>query len=149
MVEFLLGLVGILLIILALDLVARIVYADLDSMLDARSDVATDLVSGLAGTAVYADDQSYSPGTAFSADLLAALRYQELERTLEDYPPAPGHANGFDVVAAGDPLSQIIGEHPPAQNLPVGSTLFSRILGKDHVQIDNAVWMPPMDDLME
>jgi hypothetical protein len=147
MVEFLLGLVGILVIVLSLELMSSIVVEDFDAMYDARTEVARSLVNGSSGSADSSASQSYGASALFYNMLLEDIQYDRIKDTQSTYPPRYEEVNGFDVLAVGDPLSDMVGVVVPA-SVPVQSQFLRNALGRSRVRKSNAVWMPPWDDLM-
>lgn len=147
MVEFLLGLIGILILILSLDLIARFVREDFDAMIGARTELANNLVGGSRGNTAYGTSQSYGSSSLFYNQLVNNIEFPEIDAAQQEFPPRYTDVNGFEVVAEGDPMSEIVGVVVPA-SVSVESSMFSQALGRDRVRKVNAVWMPPWDDLM-
>lgn len=147
MVELLLGLIGIAVILLSLDLVAHVVVDDHDSMLDVRSEVARSLVGGGTENGAPAQSQSYAASVVFYSMLLDDIRYDETKELQEQYPPRSEDVNGFEIVAVGDPLSEMVGLVSPV-TIPVENEFLRRALGRDQIRKVNAVWVPSWSDLM-
>ncbi|MBN2685486.1 MAG: hypothetical protein JXR40_09430 [Pontiellaceae bacterium] len=149
MVEFLLGLIGILVIVLSLELMSSFVVEDFDAMYDARTEVARSLVynSGGAVDGSTANSQSYASSVLFYHMLLDDIKYDRTKSLQGTYPPRDEEVNGFDIVAVGDPLSDFVGVVVPA-SVPVQTDFLRKALGRNSVRKVNAVWVPPWDDLM-
>lgn len=143
MIEFLLGLVGIMVIVLGMELISSVVVRDFSVMCYARGEVALALVNGFDGSAGSPDSQSYGVSSLFLDD----IQYDRMKDLQSTYPPRFEDVNGFDVLAEGDPLSDMVGVVVPV-SVPVESEFLRNALGRDSVRKINAVWMPPWDDLM-
>lgn len=147
MVEFLLGLTGIIVILMALNLAASIVYNDFNTIYSAREEVADNLVAGVVSSSAYNENQSYDPSTSIEALREAIIEDSEYDTFIEDY--STGTPDGFAFLSEGsDPLSNMTGVQK-SSSIDVTAPLFQRILGRASVNINNAVWMPPWEDLMQ
>ena len=147
MVEFLLGLTGIMVILMALNLAASIVYNDFITIYSAREEVADNLVAGVVSSSAYGTSQSYDATTTVDALRQAIVDDSGYENFIEDY--STGTRDGFAFLSDGaDPLATMTGSQK-SSSIDVTAPLFQRILGRSHVNINNAVWMPPWDDLMQ
>ncbi|MBN2703463.1 MAG: hypothetical protein JXR23_04555 [Pontiellaceae bacterium] len=149
MVEFLLGLIGILVIVLSLELMSSFVVEDFDSMYDVRTEAARSLVYNSGGTVdgSTANSQSYASSVLFYHTLLDDIQYDRMKSLQSTYPPRHEEVNGFDIVAVGDPLSDLVGVASPA-SVPVQTSFMRKALGRDRIRKVNSVWVPPWDDLM-
>ena len=145
MAEFLVGLVGIVILVLGLNLVMQIVLADFDSLIGSRDEVAESLTLGTSGMA-YDGAGAYQPQGRFFDRLQENIRYGvEYTDYLEGYKQTPS-ADGFAPVASSDPLADVVGARG-ATTIPIESDIMQNMIGT-RIQINNAVWMPTWDDLM-
>lgn len=145
MVEFLVGLVGILFLMLGLHQIAVIVHEDFDSLIGSRQEVAEALVQGSRGTASYSANNTYNPAGDFYGQLRGNILYDdEYGDMLAQYQHAE-RKNGFEPLE-GDPLSDMVGVEG-GRTIHVESGLMRRLVGAG-IRIDNQVWMPPWTDLM-
>ena len=144
MVEFLLGIVGIVFILLGLELISNMVTDDFDSMINVREKVAEAMVNGTTES-TSGLSQSDSSSAEFYTEMLRGIKYSSFEgiEATSRYP----NINGFDAVAAGNPLSEMAGQVETVA-VPVESTMLQTLLGMNYIRKDNSVWMPPWDDLM-
>ena len=144
MIEFLVGLVGILVLILALNQIAIIVDSDMTNILNARMDVAEDLIN----SSISRPNPTYDP----------ALSYTELDRNINvnsdgryagiqsDYAQS-ARDDGFQYLRNGtDPLDQMMGSEK-GHSVQVQSRLLQDTFGRSSISLRHAVWMPPWDDL--
>lgn len=148
MIEFMMGLVGIVILLLGLDLVAHIVSLDFETIYNARIDVAEDLISG-STTAVGASGAGYDPSD--SLGVLNANINGNSSGAYENYQgtyPQMARTDGFAFLAQNsDPLDQNMVGSEKGSSIDITSTLMRQILGRSSINIDNAVWMPPLGDL--
>ena len=145
MIEFLLGLVGIIFLMLGLHQMALIVHEDFDSLIGSRQEVAEIVARSGGGSASFPDSGVYRPAGQFYGTLLGNILYQEgYIQTLEAFQRSDRN-DGFEPVTA-DPLSRMIGVRG-GSNIEVESSLMRKLIG-DSIRIDNQVWMPPWDDLL-
>lgn len=149
MVEFLLGLIGILVIVLSLELIASFVVEDFDVMQDVRAEVARSLVGGVDNSEEVPSggSQSYTSAMIFYSTLLEDIRHDRTKEIQSTYPPRYEEVNGFDIVAMGDPVSDLVGIVHSA-SVPVQTEFLRNALGRNRIRKVNAVWVPPWDDLM-
>ncbi|NLX24661.1 MAG: hypothetical protein GXY61_01695 [Lentisphaerae bacterium] len=145
MVEFLLGLIGILVIVLSLELIASFVVEDFDVMQDVRAEVARSLVDGVDSSGDV--PLLYRSETFFYSGLLNDIKYDRTKELQDTYPPRYEDVNGFDIVAMGNPISDLVGIVASA-SVPVQTEFLRKALGRDRIRKVNAVWVPPWDDLM-
>ncbi len=149
MVEFLLGLIGILVIVLSLELISSFVVEDFNVMRAARAEVARSLVDGVDDSVELPSDvsQSYRSSMIFYSTLLEDIKYDQIKKFQDAYPPRYEDVNGFDIVAMGDPVSDLVGSVHSA-SVPVQSEFLRKALGRNSIRKVNSVWVPPWDDLM-
>lgn len=145
MVEFLLGLIGILVIVLSLELISSFVVEDFDVMQNVRTQVARSLVDGLDSSGDV--PPLYRSEAFFYSGLLNDIKYDRTKELQSSYPSRYEEVNGFDIVAMGDPLSDLVGMVVPA-SVPVQTEFLRKALGRNNIRKVNAVWVPPWDDLM-
>ena len=145
MVEFLLGLVGIVILLLGLNQVAMIVYNDFNTITSAREEVADRLMNQSAGTTSVGSDvynmssvEEYMRPALNPDDLLV----QELDR----YPSE--RENQFNFLWENHNPLQEMTSSEKSSTIAVTSPLFQRVIGRSKVQINNAVYMPPWEDLL-
>lgn len=144
MVEFLVGLLGILVLVLALSQIATIVNHDMDSILNARMDVAEDLLNSSSSR----PNPTYDP----------AASYAELNQNINvnadgayagfraDYPQT-ARDDGFQYLRSGtDPLDTMMGSQK-GHSVQVESKLMQDVFGRSSISLRHEVWMPPWDDL--
>ena len=147
MIEFMMGLVGIVILLLGLELVAHVAVMDFEDVFNARTDVAEDLVNG-----AYS-----SPGSSASgfnpSDSIGVLDVNingNSGGAYEDYQaayPQSARPDGFAFLAqGGNPLDQMAGSDKGGR-IAITSPLMQQILGRSSIRVENAVWMPPLGDL--
>lgn len=144
MIEMLLGLVGIMVLILGIDLIANIVYYDFTTIYSAREEVADNLMAYSAGTSGGSSTYNFD---AVDDDFEQALNPGgDLEGELSAYPG--GRENAFEFLWTGEnPLSELAGSEK-ASSTPITSTWMQRVTGRSSVSIQNAIYMPPWEDLL-
>lgn len=144
MVEFLVGLVGVVFLVLGLHQIMQIVVFDLDSLIGSRDEVAEALTTGSGGTS-YDASGAYSPDAGFYNLLRGSLAYDnEYAYYFDNYKETPS-VDGFETLD-GNPLEGVVGAEG-GHTIPVESPLMRQLLGSG-IRIENSVWMPVWDDLM-
>ncbi len=145
MVEFLVGLVGVLLLVVGMYQIVVIVDRDFDSLIGSREEVAEQLTGtgGSSGGASYGDASSYEVPGDFYGEFLGTIQYHDEYQDLLDLQADP--IDGYEPVAS-DPMRDMIGSEG-GSSIPVESGMLRRFLGSEIV-IRNEVWMPSWDDLM-
>jgi hypothetical protein len=145
LIEFLLGLVAIMILVLGINLIAGTVYNDFITIYSAREEVADSLVSESAGTSGGSSTYDFSTLKQEFTDALNPSG--TLESKLDEYPG--DRENQFDFLWEGDdPLEDLVGSQITSTT-PITSPFFQKILGRNSVVIQNAIYMPPWHDLME
>ncbi|MCF7849211.1 MAG: hypothetical protein K9M45_10190 [Kiritimatiellales bacterium] len=147
MIEFMIGLIGIMILLLALNQVASIVYNDFKTIYSAREEVADKLVDMQPGSASYDESQSYDPSPSIDELAINISGEGSYENFLGSYPS--DRPDGFGFLWSGeDPLRNMTGSQKSSA-IAVTAPLFKKLLGRDSIKINNAAWMPPWDDLMQ
>ena len=145
MVEFLIGLVGLLFIMLGLFQMVIVVDEDFDSLIGAREQVARQLTGTGGASADYSTATQYEAQGGFYNQFLDNIQYTDAYTralALQDDP-----RDGFEVAAEGDIMSTMVG-FEDGQAIDVESAMLGRVIG-DRIRTRNMVWMPPWDDLMD
>lgn len=143
MVELLLGLVSIMVLLLGIELIARIVYYDFITIYSAREEVAADLMAQSTGTS---GTSTYDWDTVDQLFEDALNNNNTLQSKLDEYPG--DRENAFDFLWDGDnPLQEMIGSER-ASSTPVTSPVLQDLIGRSSVNIENAIYMPPWEDLL-
>lgn len=144
MLEFLIGLVGIMVLILALNQVAALVSHDFESILNARMDVAEDLLS----SSYSPPPGAYDPRASY-AELNQNINVNSdgnYVRFLSEYPQG-AREDGFGYLHSGtDPLDKMVGAEQES-SVQVESSLMQKVFGRGSINLMHEVWMPPWDDL--
>jgi hypothetical protein len=144
MIEFMVGLVGILVLVLALSHVATLVNDDFESILNARMDVAEDLLASSYST----PEQSYDPRGSYD-ELNRNVNINssgDYERFQADYPQRV-RDDGFEYLRNGqDPLSVMSGSSK-SSSVQIDSALMQDVFGRSSLRLSHEAWMPPWDDL--
>ena len=144
MVEFMIGLVGILVLVLGLNQIATIVSYDFESILNARMDVAEDLLASSYST----PDGSYDPVASY-AELNQNINVGAdgaYARFQENY-PQDDRNDGFEYLRSGEePLGIMMGSEK-GHSVEIESRLMQKVLGRSAISLSHEVWMPPWDDL--
>lgn len=144
MIEFLLGLVAIMMLLLGVNLIATIVYYDFTTIYSAREDVADRLIARSAATS--GGSSAYDFGT-LDEQFQVALDSDALKGQLDEYPA--DRENQFDFVwGESNPLQDMVGSERGSSS-PITSPLMQKVLGRSSITINNAVYMPPWEDLLE
>ncbi|MDF7801610.1 hypothetical protein P4C99_19185 [Pontiellaceae bacterium B1224] len=145
MIEFLLGLVAILILLLGINQIATIVYYDFTTIYSAREQVADSLMDQVAGSAGSSSDYDFSSlSTLFTTALNPS---DDLHSQLDAYPGDRDNQFSF-LWGDSDPLQDMVGAEKGSSS-PVTSSLMQEILGRSSITINNAVYMPPWEDLLE
>ena len=145
MIEFMLGLVAIMILLMGLNQVASIVFNDFETIISAREQVADDLMDGAAGTDSVGSD--IYDIDAIEGELQESMNPDgDLEDELENYPS--GRENQFSFLWEGDNPLQEMTSSEKSSSIDVTAPLLRKILGRSTVQINNAVYMPPWEDLL-
>lgn len=144
MVEMLLGLVAIMVLLLGIDLIANIVYYDFTTIYSAREEVADSLIAESAGTSGGSSSYDFD---AVRGDFMDAVNPSG--GLLSQLKLFPGdRENQFDFMWDGsNPLEDLVGAEK-GSSTPVTSPLMRKIVGRSSLSINNAVYMPPWEDLM-
>ncbi len=144
MVEFMIGLVGILVLVLGLNQIATIVSHDFESILNARMDVAEDLLASSYST----PDGSYDPESSY-AELNQNINENAdgaYARFQENY-PQKDRSDGFEYLRSGEePLTIMMGSEK-GHSVEIESRLMQKVLGRSVISLRHEIWMPPWDDL--
>lgn len=144
MVEFLVGLVGVLVLILGLSQIGTIVAYDFESILNARMDVAEDLIA----SSYSSPPDVYDPATSY-AELnqnINANADGAYEGFQDDYPQS-ARTDGFGYLRNGqEPLDTMVGAEK-GRSIEIESRLMQKVLGRSSILLKHEVWMPPWDDL--
>jgi len=144
MIEFLIGLVAIIILMLGINQIASIVYNDFTTIYSAREEVADGLMSYAAGTSSGSDLYEFgSLGEDFS---LAINPQNALSDQLDSYPAERENQFAF-VWDNSNPLQDLTGSEK-GSTIPVSSSFFQRMIGRSSITINNAVYMPPWEDLL-
>ena len=145
MVEFMLGLVSVMVLILGINQIASIVYYDFITIYSAREEVADALINQSAGTATGSSVYDFS---SLEEEFKTALNNNgDLQSKLDEYPT--DRSNQFEFLWTGDdPLEDLTGSQK-ASTIPVTSSLFQKVIGRGSITIDNGVYMPPWEDLLK
>lgn len=144
MIELLVGLVGILVLVLALSHVATLVNDDFESILNARMDVAEDMLA----SSYSRPEQSYDPRASY-AELNRNININssgDYEGFQSSYPQS-ARDDGFEYLRSGqDPLNVMSGSKK-SSSVQVESALMQEVFGRSSIRLEHEVWMPPWDDL--
>jgi hypothetical protein len=149
MVEFLLGLVGVMVLILGFNLIARVVNADFDVVIATRADVAQSIYDNASSGSL--PGSSFSGGSFFST-LAGNIAYEggggSYSDYLESYDPSD-RPDGYSFLATGeDPIDQNVAGSigiATVSNIP---DFLRKLLGKSSISFESSVAMPYWDDLM-
>ena len=134
MVEFLLGLVSIIILLLGINQIASIVYYDFITIYSAREEVADKLINGSAGTS--GGSSVYDFGSLDEEFNQAINPDGQLEDQLALYPG--NRENQFDFLwQNNNPLQDLTGSEK-GSTIPVTSRLFQRMIGRSSVSINCA-----------
>lgn len=145
MIEFLLGLVAIMILLLGINQIATIVYYDFTTIYSAREEVADNLMDQVAGSAGASSDYDFG---SLSEQFSTALNpSDDLSSQLDAYPGERDNQFSF-VWGESDPLQDMVGAEKGSSS-PVTSTLMQKVLGRTAININNAVYMPPWENLLE
>ena len=145
MIEFLVGLVGILVLVLALSQITTIVDSDMTSMLNARMDVAEDLIN----SSISRPPPVYDPAASYDVldqniNVNANGAYAEFQQNYSQ----SARADGFEYLRNGtDPLDAMMGSQK-GHTVEVESELMRSVFGRSSISLRHEVWMPPWDDLL-
>jgi len=144
MIEFLLGLVAIVILMLGINQIAAIVHFDFTTIYSAREEVAEKLMDQVAGSAGSSSEYDFG---SLQERFSTALNSDEMNSQLNAY---PGNRNNQFSFAweNSNPLQDMIGAQKGSSS-PVTSSLMQDILGRNSITINNAVYMPPWEDLLE
>ncbi|WP_372797887.1 hypothetical protein [Pontiella sp.] len=143
LIEFMLGLVGIMVLVLGINLIAGIVDNDFTTILSAREAVADSLINQSSGSA--GGSSTYDFDSLEDQFIEALNPSSELKSWLEAYPG--DRENQFEFLWEGDnPLQDLVGSEI-SSSTPVTSPLFQKVIGRTAVTINNAAYMPPWEDL--
>jgi len=144
MVEFMIGLVGILVLVLGLNQIATIVSNDFESILNARMDVAEDLLASSYST----PDGSYDPEASYTElNQNINVGADGAYATFQENYPQQDRNDGFEYLRGGqDPLDTMVGSEK-GHSVEIESRLMQKVLGRSAISLSHEVWMPPWDDL--
>lgn len=144
LIELLLGLVGIMVLMMGIELIASIVYNDFITIYSAREEVAEWLVDASAGTSGGSSTYDWDSVEELFTDALNPSG--ELYDWMDTYPG--DRDNQFDFVSDGEsPLEDLVGSERSSSTY-ITSELLQKVLGRSSVSVDNAVYMPPWKDLL-
>lgn len=142
--ELLLGLVGIMVLMMALELIASVVYTDFITIYSAREEVGEWLVEESSGTSSGSSTYDWDSVEELFSDALNPSG--ETYEWLDSYPG--DRDNQFDFLSDGEsPLEDLVGTEQ-SSSTDITSELMQKILGRTEVTVDNAVYMPPWEDLL-
>lgn len=144
MVEFLIGLVGLLVLMLGLFQLVGFVDEDFESLLGSREQVARTLTgrssgggASASGAATYQDEGFYDYFQEF-------IRYEDYSAYMEPYVLS---RVGFEAAVDDDPMDTMVG-FEDGKSVDVESGLMRRVMG-ERMTVRNEVWMPSWDDLLQ
>lgn len=145
MIEFLLGLVAIMILVLGINQIATIVYYDFTTIYSAREEVADNLMDQVAGSSGGSSEYEFD---SLQEQFSTALNPNDDLHSQLDYYPGERN-NQFDFLwGTSNPLQDLVGAEKGSSS-PVTSSLMQTILGKNSITINNAVYMPPWEDLLD
>jgi len=143
MVEFMVGLIGILMLILGLSYIGRFVAIDCANFLDVRMAVAEDMRISRPSSA----NGVYNPNMSYSC-LGQNINRDSLYSSLRGRYPQQERLDRFDFLSGGDdPLQTMIGSKK-GESIPITSPLMQKMLGRKKVSPYQEFWMPMWDDLL-
>jgi hypothetical protein len=145
MVEFMLGLVTIMILLMGLNQIAAIVFYDFTTVISAREEVADHLISKAAGTdAVGSDIYNFNSIESFFQSSINPD--DELSSEMSSDPS--GRGNQFSFLWEGNNPLQEMTSSDKSATIAVTAPLFQRVIGRSTVQINNAVYMPPWESYL-
>jgi len=145
MLEFMMGLVAIMILVMGLNQIASIVYYDFTTIVSAREAVADDLISHAAGTEAVGGD-IYNFETVRSFFQTGINPEEELSSELASYPS--GRENAFDFLWNNNNPLQEMTSSEKSSTIPVTAPLFQKVIGRSSIQIGNSVYMPPWESYL-
>lgn len=144
MIEFMLGLVAIMVLLLGIDLIANVVHYDFLTIYSAREEVADDLLDKSAGTSGGSSTYDFDSLKNQFKDALNPTG--DLKDQLALFPG--DRENQLDFLWEGsNPLQDLVGAEK-GSSTPVSSPLMRKVVGRSSISIHNAVYMPPWEDLL-
>lgn len=143
MVEFLIGLVGVMLLLLGLNQIAAIVYQDFITIYSAREEVADHLMTLNPGNG---QDSVYDMASLEEEFETAINPGSALSSQLGLYPS--DRSNQFDFLWEERNPLQELSSSEKGSSIAISAPILQRITGRGALQINNAVYMPPWEDLM-
>lgn len=144
MIEFLLGLVAIVILMLGINLIASIVHFDFLTIYSAREEVADKLMDQVAGSAGSSSEYDFG---SLQEQFSTALNSGEMNSQLDAYPGERNNQFSF-IWENSNPLQDVIGAEKSSSS-PVTSSLMQKVLGRTTININNGAYMPPWEDLLE
>ena len=142
LIEFMVGLIGIIVLVLGLSYIGRFVAIDCKNFLEVRTDVADDMLAsrGSAPNGMYDPAGSY---LYLSQNINQNNNYSSLRSRY----PQQTRADRFGFLSGGnDPLRVMIGSGK-GEEVPITSPLMQRMLGRTKISPYQEFWMPMWDDL--
>jgi len=142
-VEFMVGLIGILILILGLSYIARFVSIDCKNFLEVRARVAEDMLYSRSTTT----SSLYDPSVSLLY-LSQNINKQNGYSNLRSRYPQQSRTDRFRFLSDGeDPLRTMIGTGK-GKKVPITSPLMQKVLGKKELFPYQEFWMPMWDDLL-
>ena len=142
MIEFMVGLIGIIVLVLGLSYIGRFVAIDCKNFLEVRSTVAENMLTSRGSS----PNGSYNPDGSYlylSQNINPNNRYSSLRSRY----PQQTRMDRFDFLSGGnDPLRMMIGSGK-GEEVPITSPLMQRMLGRTKILPYQEFWMPMWDDL--
>jgi len=143
MVEFMVGLIGILVLILALSYIGRFVAIDCKNFLEVRSTVAENMLNSRSSSA----RSSYDPAGSYLY-LSQSINKENGYSGLRSLYPQQVRTDRFRFLSDGDdPLHVMIGSGK-GKKVPITSPLMQKVLGRSEIFPYQEFWMPMWDDLL-
>jgi hypothetical protein len=146
-IEFMIGLVGIMILVLGLSQIAQIVNEDIENMFAARESVAEDLLNRNQGN--YNGDLPVDTANIYNA-MQTSIDPDGTYSGFRSLYPADAEREDrmAEIWNGGDPLKDMVGSEPTPRTIPISSPFFQKAMGRSSIQVNNVVYMPPWDDLM-
>ena len=142
LIEFMVGLIGIIVLVLGLSYIGRFVAIDCKNFLEVRMDVADDMLASRGST----PNGVYNPAGSYfylSHNINKNNRYS----SLRSWYPQQARRDRFEFLSdGGDPLRIMIGSGK-GEEVPITSPFMQRMLGRTKISPYQEFWMPMWDDL--
>lgn len=144
MIELSVGMVVILILMLGMSQIAEIVSYDFESILNARMDVAEDLINSTTQEAL----SLYNPTLNFmelnnNINLNAQKTYADYESEF----PQQERQNQFEYLSNGEnPLTSMAGASK-GTSIEIESTIMQDALERSSIQLNHESWLPAWDGL--